>query len=155
MREYSLEELGQFQLITDVIGGFSYTENLSLFVEKVLGFLELNGSFYTVLQDVRSEAGTNRPHYEDSPFLTEIANADGSEVRVCSWLKSITCVQVGCELNTEMQRPVELYRIQKVCNDVTVPPLVSVSYQAGTPPPRRFQLRNPSPASPGLTSTTR
>lgn len=142
LREYSREELGQFQLITDVIGGFSYTENLSLFVEKVLGFLELNGVFYTVLQDVHSEAGTNRPYYKDAPFLTEMANADGSEVKVCSWLKSITCVEVTCELKTQWNPPVEAYRIRKTCNDVTVPALVRIDYEAGTPPQRRYQLRN-------------
>lgn len=141
LRDYSLEELGEFQLITDVIGGFSYTENLSLFVEKVLGFLELNGVFYTVLQDVHSEAGTNRPYYKDSPFLTEIANAEGAEVKVCSWLKSITCVEVTCELKTQWKPPVEAYRIRKTCSDVTVPALVRIDYEAGTPPQRRYQLR--------------
>jgi len=155
LREYSSEELGRFQLITDHLGGFSYTRDLSLFMEKVLGFLELNGNFFTLLLDVRTETQADPALYKDLLLLTEIENADGSDVRVCSWLKSITCVQVACELNTEMQRPVELYRIQKVCNDVTVPPLVSVSYQAGTPPPRRFQLRKPSPVSPGQASTTR
>lgn len=142
LREYTLEVLGQFQLITDVIGGFSYTDNLSRFVENVLGFLKLNGIFYTVLQDVRSEAGTNRPYYEDSPFLTEIANADGSEVRVCSWLKSITCVEVACELKMQWNPPVEAYRIRKTCNDVTVPALKRINYEAGTPPQRRYQLGN-------------
>lgn len=142
LREYSLEELGQFQLITDVIGGFSYTQYLSLFMEKALGFLELNGSFYTLLQDVRSEDGTNRPYYADARFLTEIANADGSEVRVCSWLKNITCVDVTCELKASWQPPIEVYRIRKVCNNVTVPTLVPIHYEAGTPPERRYQLRN-------------
>ena len=52
LREYSREELGRFQVITDVIGGFSYTEDLSQFMEKVLTFLEPNGSFFTLLQDV-------------------------------------------------------------------------------------------------------
>ena len=46
LREYSFEELGQFQLITDVLGGFSYTRYLSLFMEKALGLLELNGNLY-------------------------------------------------------------------------------------------------------------
>lgn len=155
LREYSSEELGRFQLITDHLGGFSYTRDLSVFMEKVLGFLELNGNFFTLLLDVRTEAKADPALYKDLLLLTEIENADGSDVRVCSWLKSITCVQVVCELNTELQRPVELYRIHKVCNDVTVPPLVSLSYQAGTPPPRRYQLRSPSPASPARTSTTR
>ena len=142
LREYSLEELGQFQVITDVLGGFSYTRYLSLFMEKVLGFLELNGNFYTLLQDVHSENGTNRPYYPDARFLTEIANADGSEVKVCSWLKSITCVEVTCELKAEWKPPIEVYRIHKVCNDVTVPALVPIHFEAGTPPERRFQLRN-------------
>src|SRR5688572_2604108 len=53
LREYSAQELGQFDVITDVIGGFSYTDNLSVFMEKVLGFLEVGGSFYTLLQDVQ------------------------------------------------------------------------------------------------------
>lgn len=142
LREYSSEELGKFQVIADVIGGFSYTSNLSLFVEKVLGILELNGSFYTVLQDVHSHDGTNKPYYEGSPFLTEIARADGSEVKVCSWLESIACVEVTCEFKPEWTPPIEVYHVHKVCNDVTVPALVAVHYEAGTPPERRFQLKN-------------
>lgn len=140
LREYSSEELGQFQVITDVVGGFSYTENLSRFVEKVLGLLELNGSFYTLLQDANSEDGTKRPHYPGSPFLTEIEDADGSEVRVCRWLKSITCVKVSCESKTGWIPPIEVFRIQKVCNDTTVPALAPIHYEAGTPPERRFRL---------------
>ena len=140
LRDYSFAELGKFQIVTDVIGGFSYTEYLSLFVEKVLGFLVLNGSFFTVLQDVHSADGKNKPYYEGSPYLTEIANASGSEVRVCSWLKSITCVEVTCELRTEWKPPIEVYQIRKVCNEVTVPALELVHYAAGTPPERGFQL---------------
>lgn len=149
LREYALEDLGKFQIITDVIGGFSYTDNLSQFVEKVLGFLDLNGSFFTLLQDVRSEAGTNRPHYAGSPYLTEITGAGGSEVRVCSWLKSISCVEVTCEFTTGWIPSIEAYRVRKVCNDVTVPALFPLHYIAGTPPERRYHLRNPSPAQTG------
>ena len=155
LREYSLEELGQFQVITDVIGGFSYTEDLSLFVEKTLGFLDLYGSFFTVLQDVRSEEGTNRPHYAGAPFLTEIANAEGPGVSVCTWLKSITCVQVRCEFKANWIPPLEAFRVRKVCNDVKVPALVPMHYVAGTPPERRFQLRTPPPATPVPTGATR
>ena len=43
LRHYAPEELGKFQMITDVYGGFSYTENLSQFVEKVLTLLEIDG----------------------------------------------------------------------------------------------------------------
>jgi hypothetical protein len=147
LREYSLEELGKFQVITDVLGAFSYTQYLSVFMEKALGFLELNGSLYTVLQDVHSESGTNRPFYPDASFLTEISSPDGSEVRICSWLKSISCVEVTCELKAESSPPIEMYRIRKVCNNVTVPGLVPIHFEAGTPPERRFQLTNPLPVT--------
>jgi len=154
LREYSLEELGRFQVITDVMGGFSYTENLSLFMEKVLALLELNGSFFTVLQDVQREDGSNRPFYGGSPFLTEIADADGSEMKVCTWLKRIACAEVTCEPRA-WQPPTEAFRVRKTCNDVAVPALATIHYQAGTPPERRFQLTSPSPASRGQTITTR
>ena len=142
LRSYSREELGRFQIITDVIGGFSYTENLSLFMEKVLGFLELNGSFYTVLQDVNSERGRHGPFYEGSPYLTEIKHSDSSELRVCAWLKSISCVQVTCELKSGWKPPVEGFHVKKVCDNPVVPALTPVHYQAGTPPERAFQLRD-------------
>jgi hypothetical protein len=139
LREYSLEELGKFQLISDLTGGFSYSRNLSVFMEKVLGALEANGSFYTMLLDVLPGDGTSRGRYPDTLFLTEIADAGGAEVRVCSWLKRMTCVEVSCESTTQGGRPVELYRIRKTCNDVIVPALELVHHEAGTPPVRRFR----------------
>jgi len=142
LREYSRDELGRFQVITDVIGGFSYTTNLSLFMEKVLGLLEVNGSFHTLLQDVHSEAGTNRPYYQGSPYLTEIRNGDGSELKVCSWLKSISCVQVTCELKTGWKPSIEAFHVKKTCDNPAVPGLAAVHYEAGTPPERGFQLRD-------------
>lgn len=141
MRDYSIDVLGTFQVITDLIGGFSYTDQLSLFMDKVLQLLDLKGSFYTLLQDVKSEGGTNKPYYKNSPYLTEIVSADGSEVKVCSWLKSITCVEVTCELRPDWKPPVEIYHVHKVCSAVTVPALTRISYGAGTPPERRFQLK--------------
>ena len=89
LNDYTIAELGKFQIITDLLGGFSYTDDISVFMEKTLGFLQTNGSFYTILQDVHAESGLNKPFYANAPFLTEISNADGSKVKVCSWLKSI------------------------------------------------------------------
>lgn len=146
MREYSPGELGRFQLVTDVIGGFSYTRYLSVFMENVLSVMDLNSTFFTLLLDVRTETEPDPALYRDLRFLTEIENADGSDVKVCSWLKRITCVQVTCELNTELKRPIELYRIQKVCEKVVVPSLAPLSYEAGTPPPRRYRLVPPQAA---------
>ena len=139
-REYSLDELGRFQLITDVVGAFSYTRYLSTFMGTALRSLEVNGTFYTVLQDVHSENGSNRPYYPGASFLTEIVKPDGSELRVCAWLKSISCVEVTCELKPNFPPPIEVYRVRKTCEAVTVPPLELVRFQAGTPPERRFRL---------------
>ena len=141
LRDYSAEELGKFQVITDVMGGFSYAQDLSLFMQKTLGFLETNGAFYTVLQDVRTENGANQPYYPDASFLTEILRTDGSEVRMCSWLKSISCVEVACEAKPDWSPPLEVYRIRKTCDAVAVPALTPVHFEAGTPPERRFRLQ--------------
>lgn len=149
LRHYSHEELGKFRLITDVLGGFSYTEQLSLFMEKTLSILDVKGEFYAVLQDVHSEEGKNRPHYAGSPFLTEIANPDGSRLRVCAWLKRIGCVEVACEFKPNHVPPIEVYRIHKVCEQVTVPPLTPVHFEAGTPPERRFQTMKPKAPAAG------
>jgi SAM-dependent methyltransferase len=150
--DYTVEELGKFQIITDLLGGFSYTRNLSRFIEKTLGFLQVNGSFYSILQDVHSESRVNQPFYTGAPFLTEILNPDGSKMQICTWLKNISCVQVRCEFKPGWKPPVEIYRVQKVCDNVTVPPLTPVHFTAGTPPERRFQLSNS--ASPTSNSTT-
>ena len=142
LREYSTEELGgQFQLITDVLGGFSYTRFMSVFMEKALGLLAVHGAFYTVLQDVQSESGKNRPFYPASPFLTELVRGDGSEMKVCAWLKRISCVEVTCSLKPDSSPPVEAYSIRKTCSGVVVPELVPIHFEAGTPPERRFQLK--------------
>lgn len=145
LREYSRDELGQFQLMTDVLGGFWSTRYASIFMEKALGLLAVNGSFFTLLQDVQTETGSNRPFYPGSPFLTELLDNDGSQMKVCSWLKQVTCVEVTCEQKLDSSPPVETYHIRKVCNRVTVPHLVPVHFASGTPPERRFRLTNAPP----------
>jgi hypothetical protein len=91
LREYSAEDLGIFQIITDVYGGFTYTEHLSRFVEKVLSLLEIGGAFYTVLLAVHLEDGTNKL---GTWYKTELVDAASRPVKVCSWLKQITCTKV-------------------------------------------------------------
>lgn len=138
--DFTRDELGRFEIITDFLGGFSYTRDLSRFMEKTLSFLQVNGSFYTLMQDVHSEEGSNQPHYKGSPYLTEIVANDGSKTKVCSWLKSISCVQVTCELRPRWTPPIEVYHVKKVCENNVVPSLSPVHFAAGTPPERRFLL---------------
>lgn len=152
LSQYSADELGKFSLATDVYGGFSYTSNLSRFMEKVLASMESGGSFYTLLIDVHPETWSKPPQRPRSGFQTEIVNADGSEIKVCTWLKRISCVQVTCEQEAKWDTPIERYRIRKACADVKVPVLRSVHFAAGTPPARRFQSAGPLSAAPAVGS---
>jgi hypothetical protein len=106
-------------------------------MEKILGALEVNGNFYTLLQSVRLEDGK-----EDAGtwWLTEIKDRAGQDVKVCSWLKSISCVKVTCESKSKWDTPTELIRVQKVCNEFSVPQVTRLQYEAGNPPGRVFQL---------------
>src|SRR5690606_29367757 len=113
LRQYSPEELGTFQIITDVYGGFSYTEDLSRFVDRVLALLEVGGRFYTLVSGVYLENGADKL---GTLYLTELEDAFGRRVKVCSWLKRIPCAQVTCEAKTDLDRPTELIKIRKVCS---------------------------------------
>jgi SAM-dependent methyltransferase len=137
LRHYSGEELGKFQIISDVYGGFSYSEDLSQFLEKVLSLLEVDGVFYTMVQSVRLEDGKDKPNIY---YQTELVDSAGRDVKVCSWLKKTACVKVGCESKSDWDTPTELINIRKVCSDVSVPRMKLLKYEAGNPPGRRFQL---------------
>jgi len=150
LRDFTTAELGgPFQLISDVIGGFSYTDNLARFMERVLELLVVNGNFYTVHQDVMAETGGNKPHYPDEPFLTQIRDAGNRDISICAWLRQITCVEVVCQSKSGWVPPIQTYRVRKTCNETTVPALDRIQYISGTPPQRIFRLSPPpKPASP-------
>src|SRR5262245_4202233 len=137
LRQYSGDELGKFQIISDVYGGFSYTDDLSVFMEKTLSLLETGGGFYTLVQSVRLEDGQDKA---STWYLTELVDAASRDVKVCSWLKMISCVKVVCESKSDRHAPTELINIKKVCSDVSVPRVKLLKYEAGNPPGRRFQL---------------
>ena len=134
---YSREELGKFQIITDVYGGFTYSENLSRFLEKVLSLLEIGGAFYTVLPSVHLEDGTDKL---GTWYLTELVDAASRPLTVCSWLKQTACTKVTCESKRDWDAPTQLIKIRKLCSDVSCPTLKIVEYMAGAPPGRRFQM---------------
>jgi len=137
LRDYSPEELGTFKIITDVFGGFTYTEDLSRFVDKMLSLLEVGGDFYTLVPGVHLEDGKDKLGVF---YLTELENAAGRPEKVCSWLKQTTCVQVTCESKSDWKRPTEVINVRKVCSDTSVARMKLVEFQAGYPPDRRFQL---------------
>ena len=137
LSQHSSEELGKFQIITDVFGGFSYTEDLSRFVDRVLSLLEVGGGFYTVAPGVHLE---NAKDKLGILYLTELEDGAGRPLKVCSWLKQTACAQVTCESKSDWKRPTELINIRKVCDGVSVPRLKLWEFEAGYPPSRRFQL---------------
>ena len=137
LSQYSPEELGKFQMITDVFGGFTYTDNLSRFVGNALNLLEIGGAFYTVLSSVHLEDGKDKL---GTWYRTELVDAASRPMTVCSWLKQTTCTKVTCESRSDWDEPSELITIHKVCSGVSVPRTNLVEYMAGTPPGRRFQL---------------
>ena len=136
LRQYSPAELGKFQIITDVFGGFTYTDDLSGFVERVLSLLEVGGNFYTLVPGVHLESGDKLGVF----YLTELENAAGRPEKVCSWLKKTACAQVTCESKSDWKRPTELINVRKVCSETAVPRMKLVEFAAGYPPDRRFQL---------------
>ena len=137
LSQYSSAELGKFQIITDVYGGFTYTENLSRFIENVLTLLEIGGAFYTVLPAVHLEDGTDKL---GTWYKTELVDASSRPVKVCAWLKKASCAQVTCESKTNWDEPTQLIEIRKTCDGVAVPRTNLVEFMAGAPPNRRFQL---------------
>jgi hypothetical protein len=108
---------------------------------KALEVLAEGGSLFTLLQDVHSAGVDNKPYYKGSPYLTELRTPAGEEVNVCSWLRSISCVEVTCEFRDGWYPPIEVYRVRKVCPAVSVPALEPVHFTAGTPPERGFVVR--------------
>jgi len=137
LSQYSPEELGKFKIITDVYGGFTYTENLSRFIDKALGLLEVGGAVYTVLPAVHLEDGADKL---GAWYKTELVDAASRPVKVCSWLKQTSCTKITCESKTDWDEPTQLIEIRKVCSGVSVPRTSLVEYIAGAPPGRRFQL---------------
>jgi hypothetical protein len=135
--DYTPGELGKFQIITDVYGGFTYSQNLSRFLERALSLLEIGGAFYTLVPRVHLEDGKDKL---GSLYETELVDAVSRPITVCSWLKKAACVKVSCESKSDWDEPTELIKIQKVCSDVSVATLKVVEYKAGVPPLRRFQM---------------
>ncbi|HXG50055.1 MAG TPA: hypothetical protein VNN77_01440, partial [candidate division Zixibacteria bacterium] len=102
LSRYSSEELGKFQIVTDVYGGFTYTTSLSRFVEKVLSLLEIGGAFYTLVPGVHLENGENRL---GKWLLTEVVDPASRPVKVCGWLRETGCVKVACESKSDWDWP--------------------------------------------------
>lgn len=138
LREYAVDELGRFRLATDVYGGFSYTSQLSGFMQQVLNLLEVGGSYFTVLINVHPEqSGAPR---RAAGYQTEIVDGAGREVKVCAWLRRITCAEVSCEPDATGASSIERYQVRKTCEATAVPALETVIFEAGTPPSRQFRL---------------
>lgn len=137
LSQYSAGELGTFRIITDVFGGFTYTDHLSRFISSALKLLDVGGTFYTVLSSVHLEDGKHRL---GTWYRTELVDATSRPTTICSWLKRTSCTKVTCESKSDWDEPSELIAIHKVCSGISVPRTNVIEYMAGSPPGRRFQL---------------
>ena len=117
-------------------GRFTYTENLSRFLEKVLSLLEIGGAFYTVLPAVHLEDGTDKL---GTWYKTELVDAASRPIKVCSWLKQTTCTKVGCESKSDWDAPTQLIEIRRLAATLRFRAR-TFGAMAGAPPGRRFQL---------------
>ena len=102
-------------------GGFSYTEDLSGLLAKVLSLLETGGVFYSLVPGVHLEDGKDK--LPGTWYLAGLEHSIGRPEKVCSWLKKTACVQVTCESKSDWDRPTELINIRKVCSAVSVTPI--------------------------------
>lgn len=137
LHQFSIEELGKYQLITDVYGGFSYTEDLSRLIDRVMNLLEVGGRFYSLLQYVYLDTAKE---IDDAGYQTEFVDAAGHATKLCSWLKRTRCAQIICASKSSWKPPIEQITIRKTCDDVQVPRLTLSRFSAGNPPNRKFQV---------------
>ena len=91
-----------------------------------------------MMQSIHLETGRESP---DTWILTELQDRSGRQVKLCSWLKSVSCVKVSCESKAEWDAPTELIHVQKTCEPVAVPQTKLLTYEAGNPPGRRFLVQ--------------
>ena len=102
-----------------------------------MSLLDIDGVFYTMVQGVHLQHGIDKP---GTRYETELVDAAGRDVTVCSWLMKTTCALVGCESKREWASPTELIKVRKVCSDISVPRMKLLQYEAGNPPGRRFEI---------------
>ena len=142
LRDYTAGTLGRYNLITDVVGAFSYTRDLTLYMQIALDALETGGNLFTLLTDARPSGAQRRPFFEADAYLTEIIRPNGSSETICGWLRRISCIEVTCDEKHGWQPPVETFHLRKICEITTVPTLALTSFVAGTPPSRRFRIEH-------------
>ena len=109
------EELGKFNIITDVFGAVSYSERLDVVLNKYLRLLTEGGTLYV----------------HTVSFHTQIIRKDGSKIAMFEWLQAIPGLRVtvgSTDFSITAERP-----------GVVVPRLKLIGGKADAPPERLFQ----------------
>jgi SAM-dependent methyltransferase len=122
---YSVQTLGQFAVITDVYGAFSYSDKLSLVMQKIGDLLTEKGEFFSVAEDRKYK----------------IVDPSGHEYKIEDWLNAITCMRwipPSPPRKDAMSRPAYTIHMVKFCSEVKVPPLKLLDFRDDSPPWRTY-----------------
>lgn len=130
------EELGTFDLISDVYGAVAYSPKLDVVLRKAGNLLRANGYFMTLLEP-KEDRRTNNPDkkeiYEDKGSL-QIFSRQNQYITLNDWFGNFRCLKLIEPINED--RPVII--LKKVCDDVYVPDLILEKIFDGSPPVRQY-----------------
>lgn len=145
IEKYSVEELGgQFQLITDVYGAFSYSPHVDETLRAIGDLMAVGGRFYTILN-----VGDGKSvHRETEPLATlAIQDSRGRNVPLLDWIHRFQCLELDLQNTRYVQHTHgdggdEVYRIalKKNCKEIYIPALELVNFFDGQPPERQYKL---------------
>lgn len=121
IEDYTVSELGQADLITDVYGAVSYSPHIDAVFSKFGELLKAGGKVYT--------------NIEGPDFLLEIMGPDNQPIPLAEWLGAIKGFTLLFKTNEYFDRII----LQKTSDAVVVPPLELVKYVDAVPPRRVYR----------------
>lgn len=130
IEDYSVSELGQADLITDVYGAVAYSPHIDAVFAKFGELLKKGGKVYTLVRKIED-------HYEYftvDPNVFIIVGSNNEKIPVEKWLRAIK----GFTLLPH-SKGAETIILQKISDQVVVPPLELIEHKDGYPPMRKYR----------------
>jgi hypothetical protein len=148
LEQYDKSELGEFDLISDVYGAFSYAQQLDDVVEKVGELLKVGGSYYTLSQNQTKSMDRATGQWNSYYALSIIDRSGKKYLSIADWLNQGTCIRAR-QSSENLDRQVHFQRIivEKTCEFFRVPELELTAWLDGGPPVRVYQIRAISDAN--------
>lgn len=167
IEEYSVDELGRFDFVTDVYGALSYAPQIDVIMQKIGDLMQVGAIFFGNLKEeteffrtedipdpdkiraMRVRAipyGLDSSNSSNSAISEDIKNhfatltifdRQGKKIDYLSWFDSITCLKRDDSRSGDGEIVIKLI---KTCDKVVVPKLKTVEFIDFTPPLRAYQL---------------